>query len=126
MNKLSSLFDKQFFRYILVGLANTFVTACFILFFTYLEFGLYEANLVGYIIGIMISYILNSVFTFSTTLSVLRSIKFLVTCIGCYIINIAMMNFSMLFISNIYLVQLAGMVAYTFSGFIINKFWVMK
>ena len=126
MNKLALLFDKSFFRYILVGLTNTFITAFCILLLTYLEFDLYEANLIGYIIGIIVSYILNSLFTFSVKLSFLRSMRFLVTCASCYVINVVIMKFTILFISNVYLVQLVGMTAYTLSGFIINKFWVMK
>ena len=88
----------MFSKYILVGLANTLLT--FVIIFILMHFGLsiYISNVLGYIVGIMLSYVLNSIFTFITLLIYYQE----------------------------YLAQLVGMGFYTITGFIINKLWVMK
>ena len=89
----------------------------------YLRFGVYTSNAIGYIVGIIISFILNTLFTFSTKLTWIRFIKFIINCGVCYIINLTII-YLVLFINNewIYFAQLCGMGAYTVSGFIFNKF----
>jgi len=86
----------MFSKYILVGIINTVITALLIFLLMYLRFGVYTSNAIGYIVGI-------------------------------YIINLTII-YLVLFINNewIYFAQLCGMGAYTVSGFIFNKLWVMK
>lgn len=117
----------MFSKYILVGIVNTAVTAVIIFLLMYLDFTIYTSNAIGYAIGIVVSFILNAIFTFSTKLTWLRFIKFLVNCAICYLINLVMI-YLILSINNdwFYLAQLCGMGAYTVSGFILNKLWVMK
>lgn len=123
---MSKILHLQVFRYALVGFANTVLTASVILVLTFFQVGLYTANLTGYIAGIILSYFLNSLFTFSSNISVSKSIKFLMTCGICYLINLVVMNIVIYINPNLYLIQVFGMIAYTISGFFINKYWVMK
>lgn len=124
---LSSIYRSQAVRYCIVGGMNTAVTAAVILVLTAFGVGLYIANFAGYAVGIFFSFILNTIFTFSSRPSISILVKFLVCCIICYLINIFAMNAVIcLGIENIYLVQLTGMISYTISGFAINKLWVMK
>ncbi len=114
-------------KYILVGLANTLLTLTIIFILTYLHFNLYIANAIGYSYGILLSFILNSFFTFSVNFKITRLIKFLITCLICYFINITAINFFLIiYPTKIYLAQLFGMGLYTITGFIINKLWAMK
>lgn len=124
---LSTIYRSQAVRYCLVGGMNTAVTATVILALTAFGIGLYVANFSGYTVGILFSYILNTIFTFSSKPSISKLLKFLTCCGICYLINIFAMNTAMLAgIENVYLVQLTGMFFYTASGFVINKLWVMK
>ncbi|WP_267283935.1 GtrA family protein [Klebsiella michiganensis] len=43
--------------------------------------GVYLSNATGYVAGIIFSFVMNAKFTFSTTLSPLRFIKFVSTCV---------------------------------------------
>lgn len=117
----------MFSKYIIVGIINTVITALLIFLLMHLRFGVYTSNAIGYIVGIIVSFILNTLFTFSTTLTWIRFIKFIINCGVCYIINLTII-YLVLFINNewIYFAQLCGMGAYTVSGFILNKLWVMK
>ncbi|WP_407211196.1 GtrA family protein [Enterobacter cloacae] len=84
-------------------------------------------NFAGYVVGVLFSFILNTVFTFSSKPSATKLLKFLTCCGVCYAINLFTMNIAMLSgAENVYFVQLTGMFFYTVSGFIINKLWVMK
>lgn len=117
----------MFSKYILVGIINTAITALLILLLMYLGLGVYTSNAFGYIAGITVSFILNTLFTFSTKLTWKRFIKFIINCGICYVVNLVVI-YLVLYINNewIYFAQLCGMGAYTVSGFILNKLWVMK
>ena len=114
-------------RYGLVGLANTCITANIIFGLMHFGFNLYASNALGYIAGIIFSFVANSVFTFSVSLSGSRFTKFLITCFVCWVVNILTVKvFITTFPGEIYSSQIAGMILYTLSGFVINKLWVMK
>lgn len=125
--KLATIYQSQSIRYCIVGGMNTAVTAIVIITLTALGAGLYASNALGYVVGIIFSYAMNTYFTFSSKPSLRKFAKFIACCAGCYVINIIAMNLSMMFgLQNEYLVQIIGMVFYTISGFFINKLWVMK
>ncbi len=89
--------------------------------------GIYISNALGYVLGILFSFVVNSLFTFSTTLTSKRFIKFLASCAVCWVANIITVKiFLMMFSDFIYIAQLCGMIVYTISGYLINKLWVMK
>lgn len=125
--RLPELIKNQAVRYCIVGGMNTAVTAIVIITLTALGAGLYISNALGYVVGIIFSYAMNTYFTFSSKPSLRKFAKFIACCAGCYVINIIAMNLSMMLgLQNEYLVQIIGMVFYTISGFFINKLWVMK
>jgi putative flippase GtrA len=114
-------------RYALVGLANTAVTAVIIFSLMKLGVGVYASNAAGYVVGILFSFVINSLFTFSTTLTKTRFIKFILVCGFCYLANlIAMKLFFMRFPAALYSAQITGMFFYTVAGFLLNKYWAMK
>lgn len=116
-----------FSKYIIVGIANTLLTLSIIFTLMYCGISLYYANAMGYGAGILLSFILNSLFTFSTNISGKKLVKFLISCLICYLINLGVIKlFLTLFPEMKYLAQLLGMGFYTVSGFIINKMWAMK
>lgn len=119
--------SREALRYIIVGLANTAMTAVVIFGLMHAGVGVYPSNATGYVVGIIFSFVMNAKFTFSTTLSPLRFIKFLSTCAFCYILNLIAMKVFFIVIPNaIYTAQVVGMVIYTTAGFILNKYWSMK
>jgi len=94
---------------------------------TWLGINLYIANFTGYAFGIAISYTLNSKYTFNTALSVFKLKNFLIGNAACYILNIITIYIALLFDKNFeYFAQTLGVLIYTASGFIINKFLVFK
>ena len=119
--------SREAVRYIIVGLANTAMTAVVIFGLMHAGVGIYPSNATGYVVGIIFSFVMNAKFTFSTTLSPLRFIKFVSTCAFCYILNlIAMKVFFIVIPDAIYTAQVVGMIIYTTAGFILNKYWSMK
>lgn len=115
--------SREAVRYIIVGLANTAMTAVVIFGLMHAGVGIYPSNATGYVVGIIFSFVMNAKFTFSTTLSPLRFIKFVSTCAFCYILNlIAMKVFFIVIPDAIYTAQVVGMIIYTTAGFIINKY----
>lgn len=114
-------------RYALVGVANTCITAAIIFSLMHFGLGLYASNAIGYIAGIIFSFIANTIFTFSVSISGSRFLRFLITCLSCWLINIFFVKFyTTLFPEQLYSSQIFGMIFYTLSGFFINKLWVMK
>lgn len=117
----------QAVRYVFVGLANTALTATVIFGLMQFGVGVYPSNVSGYAAGILFSFIMNVKFTFSSSLSLMRFMKFISVCGICYIFNLmAMKVFLILMPGNVYIAQFIGMFFYTAVSFILNKFWSMK
>ncbi len=122
-----NVFAWQPVRYALVGLANTAVTAVIIFSLMKLGLGVYASNAAGYVVGILFSFVINSLFTFATALSKTRFIQFILVCGFCYVANvIAMKLFFLHFPTAVYSAQITGMFFYTVAGFLLNKYWAMK
>ncbi|WP_262348118.1 GtrA family protein [Raoultella terrigena] len=124
---MNNLLSNPALKYVMVGLLNTTITAVVIFLLMSAGVGIYISNALGYVLGILFSFVVNSLFTFSTTLTGKRFIKFLASCAVCWVANIITVKiFLMIFSDFIYIAQLCGMIVYTISGYLINKLWVMK
>ncbi|WP_404651852.1 GtrA family protein [Raoultella terrigena] len=124
---MNNLLSNPALKYVMVGLLNTAITAVVIFLLMSAGMGIYISNALGYVLGILFSFVVNSLFTFSTTLTSKRFIKFLASCAVCWVANIITVKiFLMIFSDFIYIAQLCGMIVYTISGYLINKLWVMK
>ncbi|WP_335957748.1 GtrA family protein [Klebsiella michiganensis] len=119
--------SREAFRYIIVGLANTAITAVVIFGLMHVGVGVYLSNATGYVVEKVNFAFITKLKIIPTTLSPLRFIKFLSTCAFCYILNLIAMKVFFIVIPNaIYTAQVVGMVIYTTAGFILNKYWSMK
>ncbi|MGL9773912.1 MAG: GtrA family protein [Sodalis sp. (in: enterobacteria)] len=78
----------QTIKFCLVGLLNTALTAAVIFAFIHIGTGIYLSNFIGYAVGIAFSFVINTIFTFLTSLSFHRLGKFLLTCLTSYLVNI--------------------------------------
>nr|WP_315301194.1 GtrA family protein [Raoultella terrigena] len=124
---MKNLLSNPALKYVMVGLLNTAITAVVIFLLMSSGVGIYISNALGYVVGILFSFVVNSLFTFSTTLTGKRFIKFLASCAVCWVANIITVKiFLIIFSDFIYMAQLCGMIVYTISGYLINKLWVMK
>ncbi|RRF75109.1 GtrA family protein [Klebsiella pneumoniae] len=116
----------QLMKYGLVGIVNTLITAVVIFLLMHLGLGIYLSNAMGYVVGIVFSFIANTIFTFTQPISINRLIKFLCVCFICYVANIIVIKYFSFYARKIYSAQILGMFTYTITGFILNKFWAMK
>ncbi|MGW9231746.1 GtrA family protein [Pseudorhizobium sp. NPDC055634] len=115
----------ELFRYLSVGVFNTSVSLTLIYASMYLGVGDVLANLLGYSIGIVISYVMNSIWTFRAKATKNSVIKYLCLVGTCYVANLAAMTFARdVFLINSYFAQLFGMCTYTFCGYIGSRFYV--
>ena len=65
MKKLQKIFDKTFWKFIMVGIVNTlFGTAVMFSFYNLLHFSYWVSSAANYIFGSILSYFLNKHFTF--------------------------------------------------------------
>ena len=79
-------FSKQFIIFVLIGIVNTFTGTVF----SYIYSNFLSANIAflpGYISGLLISYILNSLITFKEKLGFQKLIKFTVSSVPNFIIQ---------------------------------------
>ncbi|WP_241585501.1 GtrA family protein [Rosenbergiella epipactidis] len=119
--------DSSFIKYIIVGLANTALTVAIIFILTSLGLNLYISNALGYVAGIVLSFLLNSLFTFNSAMTIHKLMKFLTVCAISYLVNLVVMKTVLTFSpGSIYLSQLAGIFSYTVTGYLLNKKWAMK
>lgn len=129
-NRILNTFIKMhysFFKYIAVGAINTIVTTLIIFVLMYFNVNIFMSNASGYIVGIALSFILNSIFTFNSKITQKKLIKFLTVCFISYLLNLLTINI-MLNVSknNVYYSQLFGILVYTLTGYFLNRKWAMK
>ncbi|PAF47382.1 hypothetical protein BKH46_04700 [Helicobacter sp. 12S02634-8] len=115
-------------RYLLVGGVNTALGFGVIFALMYVGWGAELANLLGYICGLICSYLLNKTFTFKSKNPHKRDfLRFLLAMGIAYGVNllILLVCYRLLHI-NAYLSQIIAGVAYTLSGYCLSKFWAFK
>ncbi|WFF18182.1 GtrA family protein [Klebsiella pneumoniae] len=94
----------------------------------HLGLGIYLSNAMGYVVGIVFSFIANTIFTFTQPISINRLIKFLCVCFICYVANIIVIKIFLRFYArkNIFSIKSLGC-SHTLSQVLFsNKFWAMK
>ncbi|MCD8160903.1 MAG: GtrA family protein, partial [Clostridiales bacterium] len=87
-NLLARIFDKTFWKFILVGIANTlFGTAIMFLFYNVFHLSYWVSSASNYIFGSILSYFLNKHFTFRSSDSSPKSVlRFAVNITACYLV----------------------------------------
>lgn len=120
---------NSFIRFALVGLLNTTVGYGVILLLHYkLDFTPAFANLGGYLIGSLISYLLNRSFTFSSNRPHSEAIpRFIFIAAICFAINLAVLQLGLSILSfNFELAQALALITYTASFYLASRFIVFR
>lgn len=116
---------SRLFRYLSVGVGNTSIGLSLIYAAMYFGAGDLLANFVGYAVGFGISYLANSIWTFSERPSKTSAVKYLCLMGFCYTANVALMIFTRDILNfNSYLAQFCGVCAYTICGYVGARFYV--
>ena len=117
----------QFVRFVLVGLVNTFTGLSVIYGMkAILAAGDVLANLVGYAIGLCVSFILNRTWTFRHEGHIApAAVKFLLVFAVAYVTNLTVVLVCIHWIGlNSYLAQAMGIPPYTIVFFLLSRFFV--
>lgn len=87
-NAISKIFDKTFWKFILVGVANTlFGTSIMFIFYNCFHFGYWFSSASNYVFGSILSYFLNRIFTFQSTDDARKTLpRFVISISLCYLI----------------------------------------
>lgn len=85
---IKKLFDITFWKFILVGIANTvFGTGIMFLFYNVFHFSYWVSSASNYIFGSILSYVLNRFFTFKSEQQTKSTIpKFVINISVCYLV----------------------------------------
>lgn len=87
MEKIQKLFDRTFWKFILVGIVNTlFGTAVMFSFYNLLHCSYWVSSAANYIFGSILSYFLNKHFTFQNKSRSMKTVlKFVLNISVCYL-----------------------------------------
>lgn len=120
--------DSKFIRYLIIGAFNTIIGYGIIFILMALGVMPEIANIIGYIFGIIVSYILNKIYTFKTkTKSKKEFIRFVMCMICSYLINfIALIVLYRYFDVDKYIATIISSIFYTLSGYIFSKYFAFK
>ena len=126
IKKLKDIFfSKQFIIFVLIGIVNTFNGTIF----SYIYSSFLSANvafLPGYISGLLISYILNSLITFKEKLSFQKLIKFTISSIPNFIIQyIVVIICTMMGVHKLFAYMLAAIIGVPIT-FLFMKFFAFS
>lgn len=122
------MIKSKFFRYLVIGIFNTIIGYGII--FIMMAIGILPeiANIIGYIIGIIISYFLNKIYTFKTKVKCKKEFFRFALCMACsYIINlIVLIIMHRYFGIDKYIATIVAGIFYTISGYIFSKYFAFK
>ena len=117
---------EAFLRYNIVGVVNTLFGFGLIIFFMYLGLDAVKSNAVGYGMGAVLSYVLNSKYTFKDEAhSAIKVLKFFLVLAVSYLLNYVVLRY-MLMLLNPYVAQVVAAIAYTLSAFVFMRFFVFN
>ena len=119
----------QFVKFGVVGVSNTLLTALTIWFLLQiLHFSHYVSNIIGYIIGLINSFIWNRKWTFASNMKVTDTIlRFIITFAICYLIQLGNLYLLLHFTTlDSFVCQLLSIAVYTIFNFWINKYYTFK
>ncbi|MCE5222396.1 MAG: GtrA family protein [Clostridium sp.] len=120
-----TFYSKQFIIFVLIGIINTFNGTVF----SYIYSSFLSTNIAflpGYISGLLISYILNSLITFKEKLSFQKLIKFTVSSIPNFIIQyIVVITSNMLGLHKLFAYMLAAIIGVPVT-FLLLKFFAFN
>ncbi|WP_394954341.1 GtrA family protein [uncultured Helicobacter sp.] len=126
--RFKALVSHSFVLYILVGVANTFVGLGCALIFTYFGLAVELSQTIGTIFGVLNSYVLNKKFTFKSQNSHKQDfIRFIIAMGLAYGVSMLtiVITHRILGIDK-YITLLIAQVFYTFTGYVISRFWAFK
>lgn len=132
---LSKIFDQTFWKFILVGVANTlFGTGIMFVFYNMFHFSYWISSASNYFFGSILSYLLNRMFTFRSEETTMKTLpRFVINISLCYLLayGIAkplmahvLSGFSQSVQENV--AMLAGMCLFVGLNYIGQRFFVFK
>ena len=121
------LFKIEFIRFLLIGIINTLLGLSVIFILIYFNINNYLANLIGYLVGLVFSFLLHKHYTFNNKTKTIKKqiIIFIVVFLVSYSINFYILYISLEYVSK-YIAQIMALIAYTFVSYLLNKFITFK
>ena len=136
MKKLvSKLFDRTFWRFILVGIANTlFGTGIMFVFYNVFHFSYWISSASNYFFGSILSYILNRLFTFQNKTAATKTLpRFVLNISLCYLLAYGMAKPLVMYILSDFtqkvqenIAMFVGMCLFVGLNYIGQRFFVFK
>jgi putative flippase GtrA len=119
---LMKFMNKKFLKFLLAGGMNTLITYCFYLFLvSYTHYNL--AYSIAYLLGIVSSYILNSLFVFREKMTIKKGIQFPLVYLVQYLLSLFLIYlFVELFGINPKIAPLSVVVLTTPATFLLSKY----
>ncbi|QOT09877.1 GtrA family protein [Paenibacillus sp. JNUCC32] len=132
-NKLRILVEKhpeliKFIQYALVGVIGTLVhTVVLTISVELFKMAPIYSTMLGFIFSLVISYKLNSIWTFSTTVSIDVFFKYVATCLIGLLVNVLIMFVTVNMLNLYYLYgQLIAIAVVPVFNFTVSRLWVFK
>ena len=118
----------NFFRYIFIGVFNTIFG--YGITFSLFYFGVIAelSNLIGYSLGILLSYFLNKKYNFKNSNSHSKDFpRFVISMFAAYMLNLVILIIMFRYFTiNFYISQVVASIGYILTGFILSKYYAFK
>ncbi len=126
---MKALLNYEFCRFLAIGLFNTFFGLLIIyLCKWFFDFNDVSANIIGYSLGIFVSFVLNSSLTFGYQGEKIGALaKFFAVSFIAYLLNLTIVLISINYLEfNSYVAQAMGIPPYTLTSFFASKYFVFR
>jgi putative flippase GtrA len=119
---------RMFLKYLLVGIINTIVGYVIIFSLMFVAVPPEISNIIGYIMGVIVCYTLNKIYTFQSKDHPKREFpKFVLSLLTSYGLNFLTLILCIhIFKVNPYISQIISGAVYTISGFVFLKYFAFR
>lgn len=119
---------KTFLKYLFVGFINTIVGFGLIFILMFIGISPELSNFIGYMVGIVVSYTLNKIYTFKSKAHPKKEFpRFILSLLAAYCLNFLTLMFCIRIIHiSSYISQIISGAVYTTSGFLFVKIFAFK
>lgn len=120
------ILTRQFFIYVAIGVISALVDIGILQISFFTIGGLFLPTALSYVSGLIVNFALHNIFTFKTSISFHRAVKYLTVVAVNYWIAFVFVYLSTIYFNNVLYGKVLSLPLIAVVGFILSKKWIYK
>lgn len=117
---------KQFGKFILVGLVTALADIAVMKALLHMQFPAWICATMGFLVGLIVNYVLHTLVTFESRISFQRLGRFLIVILVNYGLTLVCVQFGLSSLDSAMLGKIISLPLVAVNGFLLSRFWVFR